>query len=222
MDTLSPLRDPREIAVELALASEWSEAIKVNQTILKETPDDVDTLNRVAFAYSQIGEVDKAKKFYSKVLKIDEFNSIAKKNIERLSKGPHNYKNGNIYQIISPSTFLSEPGKTKIAACVKLAIPKILAGLMPGSPVKLNFKKHGVSVTSNDNDYLGALSDELAFLLIRLDKIGNTYKAFVKSASPKTLQIFIRETFKAKKMGNQQSFPTVNSASEFQKESKED
>ena len=222
MESPSLIKDPKKIAIELALASEWKGAIKVNQTILKEFPDDADTLNRLAFAYGQMGEIDKAKRFYNKVLKIDEFNSIARKNIERLSKGPINHKNGNTYQIITPSTFLSEPGKTKIATCIKLAVPKILAGLMPGSPVKLNFKKHGISIATPDNEYLGALSDELAFLLIGLNKIGNTYEAFAKSASPKTLQIFIRETFKSKKMGNQQSFPTVNSASEFQKESKED
>lgn len=214
MDSPSLEQNLTDQAVKLALASKWIEAIKVNQTILKKNPEDIDTLNRIAHACTQAGNLLKAKKYYRQVLRLDAYNIIAQKNLDKLQRGPlrggNGTKNGEMITF-NVHNFLSEPGKTKIATCVKLAMPKILASKVAAEGVKLIFKKHSVAIIDGENQYLGALPDDLSFHLINLNKTGNKYDAFIKSVSPKSLQIFIREIFKSKRMANQPSFPAVTS-----------
>ena len=56
-------------AINLAISGEWNEAIKVNLQILSLSPDDVDSLNRLAKAYAEIGKItDGQKNLHKKYL----------------------------------------------------------------------------------------------------------------------------------------------------------
>ena len=75
-------------AIDLALKCKWSEAIKVNLLILKKDKNDIDSLNRLARACFEIGEIKKAKLTSKKALVINPKDNIALNALEK-------YKNCN-------------------------------------------------------------------------------------------------------------------------------
>ena len=160
-------------------------------------------------------------KLIKKVVDIDPYNIIALKNIEKLSKtngsprSPrevgHVKANGTAVHTNLSQVFLYEPGKTKLVNLLNLAPPTILASLNCGDQVKLNPKNHSITVTNDQDIYLGAFPDDLAHRLLSLISGGNQYEAYIKSAGLKLLTVFIRETERSPKFANQPSFQTQNS-----------
>ena len=190
-------------AIQAALHEEWEKAIKINENLLKNNPQDIRTLNRLGHAYSKLGEIKKAKKFYHQSLKIDTTNFIAQRNLEKIDKVKVSKitKEKKIY----PS-FIKEPGKTKTLPLLSLTSQDKLAQLDIGDPLKLKARKRGVAVTDSRGQYLGALPDDLAAHLIRLIERNNKYEAFVNLVEKNHLVVFIRETFRSKKNQNLSSF----------------
>lgn len=207
-----------KMAADAALSSNWPDAIAINQKILKSNHEDVEALNRLARAQVCSGEIDKAQKSYKKVLELDPYNIIASKSLNKinLSNGSGNGKS----VVFSPNLttlFLSEPGKTKVIGLLNLAPPAVLSVLNYGEEVRLNVKSHSVAVTTAESVYIGALPDDIAHKLIAFISGGNKYEAFVKSVTPKSLTIFVRETERSEKFTNQPSFQT-NPISYFESE----
>jgi|SRR3989344_1135548 len=200
-----------KLAIEAAVSLNWQTAAKINQKIISSTKDDAQALNRLAHAQVCLGELTKAKKTYQKVLAIDPYNIIARKNLEKITKS-NGQTNGHINGKSIPTNgnltnaFIFEPGKTKIISLLNLAPPAIVASLNCGDQILLNPKKHSVSITTMDGIYLGALPDDLAHRLINFIESGNKYDTFVKYATTKNLTIFIRETQRSEKFANQPSF----------------
>jgi tetratricopeptide (TPR) repeat protein len=192
-------------AVNLALLRKWEEAIEVNLEILKETPEDVDALNRLARAYSELGEITKARATAHSVLKIDPVNPIAQKSIERWKSITKVKKdNGKAYSV---DAFLEEPGKTKLVTLVHTGDQSIFANLNPGEEVKLVPFAHRVSVIAYDGRYIGRLSDDLASRFRTLIKSGNKYQTLIKSVEPKNVSVFIRELERGEGSKDIASFP---------------
>ncbi|MBI3342454.1 tetratricopeptide repeat protein [Candidatus Curtissbacteria bacterium] len=197
-----------QLAAQAALSSDWQEAILINKKILGVNENDVEALNRTARAHVCLGELEKAQKIYKKVLELDPYNIIANKNMEKISKSSGNGHKSIVFNYNLSNLFLSEPGKTKVLNLINLAPPNVLALLNYGEQVSLNVKTHAVSITSTDGVYLGALPDDIAHKLITFITGGNKYEAFVKSVSPKSLTIFVREIERSEKFTNQPSFQT--------------
>lgn len=214
-----------QAAITAALTAHWQEAVKINQKILSRQKDDVEALNRLARAYSCLGQITKAQNIYKKVLAVDAYNIIALKNIEKLRKSngfghaPNGQTNGSSHKLSEDALntngttnllqlFLDEPGKTKLVNLLNLAPPSVLASLNCGEKLVLNPKNHSLTVSSQSGTYVGAFPDDLAHRLLAFISGGNEYEAFVKSASTKNLIIFIRETLRSSKFGNQPSFAT--------------
>lgn len=197
--------DLAQKAVDEALKGAWKEASRTNLQILKVNPQDVDALNRLARAYAELGNLGKAKKTAEKVIKIDPFNSIATKALVRW-KGA---KKGQIQNggATGPEIFLEEAGKTKQVSLLHLGDSNLIAKLDAGDRVKIASHAHRVSVLTQDDKYLGRLPDDLAARLRKLIKLGNQYEAFVKSADPSDIKIFIRETFRSSELTSIPSFP---------------
>lgn len=194
-------------AIEHALKGQWKEAIKINLQILKETPDDIDALNRLAKAYAEDGKLKEARSYASKVLKLDPFNSIAQKCLDKWNTVKRVHKNGQ-GQSISTETFLEESGKTKIVTLINPGAPKLLSSLDPGEEVKIMCYPHKVSIVTRDDKYLGRISDDLAARLRSLVKAGNKYQVLIKSIDPKEVSVFIREIERGSDSFNMPSFPT--------------
>ena len=79
------LRQLTEQAIQMALASQWGEAVEVNRKILATSPRDLSALNRLGKALSEVGSYSEAKRAYAQTLELDPTNNIARKNLERLS-----------------------------------------------------------------------------------------------------------------------------------------
>lgn len=73
-------------AIDEALGGNWETARRLNEQILKADPQNQEALNRLARALLELGKPDRAIALYKKVLRLDPYNSIAQKALERLTK----------------------------------------------------------------------------------------------------------------------------------------
>lgn len=196
--------DLAQKAIQAAISGNWELAEKLNRQILKDTPHDVEALNRLARASGELGRIKEAQKAYQKVLSLDRFNTIATRGLERLKVRKAREK-------IIPQTvethFLEEPGKTKTVSLIHLGGEKVLAQLNTGEEVRLVPGSHRISVQTVGSLYIGRLPDDLSARLLKLIRGGNNYQALVKSAEPGQVRIFLREVARAKEFANLSSFP---------------
>jgi len=198
--------DLAQQAINAALTGRWSEAIKINLQIIKKNKNDLDALNRLARAYAEQGHLAKAKKTSQKVLKIDPFNKIAQKCLEKWKGLKKDEVKSS--QTTSADNFIEEPGKTKIVTLLYPGAEKIIAKLDAGDEVRLNYHGHRVSVLDQNGKYIGRLPDDLGARLKKFIKEGNEYRVLVKSTEGKDVKVFIRETKQSPKLKDRLSFPT--------------
>jgi tetratricopeptide (TPR) repeat protein len=192
-------------AITFALNANWEKALQTNLHILQRDSSDVDALNRLARSYAELGNFVKARESVQKVLKIDQFNKIAQKSLERW-KG---LKNGEAISSgpTSPQAFLEEPGKTKIVELMHLGSSETMAELDAGDEVKHNCHAHRVSIETNSGKYVGRLADDLSARLRRLVQFGYEYRMFLKSVDKNEIKVFIREIKRPAKLSDMPSFP---------------
>ncbi|HZJ18426.1 MAG TPA: tetratricopeptide repeat protein [Patescibacteria group bacterium] len=193
-------------AIKTALTGDWQAAIELNKKILSDIPDDIDTLNRLALAYTITGNIINAKKTYQKVFELDPLNSIAQRNLKRLNDKINNPQIGNMLQI--NCNFLEETGKTKIVELVNVAQSNIIQTLRIGQCVNLSIKRSRIFVLEGAKQYIGVLPDDIGIRLIKFIKNGNKYEAFIKSTTDSKVFIFIKEVKRVAKFKNNPSFTT--------------
>lgn len=204
-------------AVRTALEGDWKTAISLNRQLLRENPNDIEALNRLAYAFSVIDKIKDAKSTYRLVLKIDTQNPIALRNLKRLTERGSKNGNSKTKTLLALShrqagggqvdtMFLEETGKTKVIELVNVAEPKIISFLMTGEILALSIKRLKIFVLDKKNQYIGMLPDDIAKRLIRFLKGGNIYQASVKSIENHHLAIFVKEVKRASRFKNQPSF----------------
>ncbi|MDP3941868.1 MAG: hypothetical protein Q8Q49_06195 [bacterium] len=195
-------------AIQTALQGDWQKAIDLNQQILKDEPDDIDTLNRLGFAYTSLGNLKHAKSAYQKVLGLDSQNPIALKNLKRLSLvDVKNLSSGQVF-IPMNNIFIEEPGKTKVVDLINVADQKVLGKLLCGEFLLLQVKRMKIFVLDNEKRYIGMLPDDLSKRLIKFFNGGNKYEAYVKTVNSHKVAVFMKETKRATRFKNQPSFAT--------------
>lgn len=197
-------------AINAALTSNWDEALKLNQQIIATSPENVDALNRLARAHFELGDLSASKKFYETALKHDPYNQIASKFLKRIEtfskKGAPTPSKSNGHISFTYDMFIEEPGKTKLVNLIKLAEPQKLSMLSAGHLVTLTPKTRFVVVSDSNNQYLGALPDDVSHRLLKLITGGNKYQAIIKTVKPNSLTLLIKEVYRAPKFKNQPSF----------------
>ncbi len=194
------------LAINAATNRDWKAAIAANLSILKKNTKDIDALNRLGRAYFETGQKTKAEEIYKKVLRIDKFNTIASKNLNLLHTSRVARGSSAHISMSPPPVFLEEPGITKLVTLTRLGDTKIISRMHPGDAVKIAARDHCVAVTSQANEYLGRLPDDLASRLLPLIRGGNTYSGWIRSLES-GLKIFIKEMSKHPKLKNTVSFP---------------
>lgn len=205
-ETPSPALLHRQ-AIDAAISCNWQTAISLNQQILASEPQNTEVLNRLAKALFETGSYSEAKKIYNQVLEIDPYNTIAQKNLKKVTSLKKDGVQPNSQSMsLSPAMFLEEPGVTALVNLVKVAEPQKLLKLSPGTVVTLVPKKRGLSIIDANNVYLGAFPDDSAFHLLKLLKGGNKYTSIIKSVKPNGLTVLVREVYRSKKFKNQASF----------------
>lgn len=192
-------------AIQTALTGDWDAAVNFNQQILDENPDDIDALNRLAFAYSSLGNIKEARNVYQKVLTLDAQNPIAVRNLRRLSgsQGDKLPANGSIKV---NNIFIEEPGKTKVLDLINVADQKILSQLRYGEYLELSIKRMKIFALDSEKQYVGMLPDDIGKRLIKFIDGGNQYESFVKTVNNRKVTVFVKETKRAVKFKYQSSF----------------
>lgn len=189
-------------AIQTALEGDWATAISINQQILQEEPDDIDTLNRLGFAYLSTGMGKDAKAVYEKVLSLDMKNPIAVRNLKRLSDPNSNKK----VSMPLNNLFIEEPGKTKVIDLINVADKKIIAHLRSGEKLELIIKRNKIFVLDSEKQFVGMLPDDLGLRLIKFIEAGNEYDAYARTVDNNKISVFIREIKRIKKFKDQPSF----------------
>lgn len=195
-------------SIKQALAGDWRGAVITNMDILKEYPDDIAALNRLAKAQIEIGLVDEAKTNLNKILTLDIYNSVAKSNLEKLnlaSKSKRTISSSTRLTTITNYNFIEEPGKTKIVQLVRLGDPVVTSQLRVGEEVFMKLAKK-IKITNEQKQFIGYLPDDLSLTLYHYSEMGNKYQILIKSASKNQVEVFIREIKQAKKLKGMPSF----------------
>lgn len=199
-----------EKAIQSAVKKQWNEAISLNRKILKEKPKHVPTLNRLGLAYIKVQEFKKARETFEKVLKINPDHPITTKNLNNLKickkndSSPTSTNNGENFL----HSFIEIPGSSRNIPIIKAGELKILTNLEIGQPLELKISARKVKVLTLDKKYIGCLPDNLSLRFIKLLNSGYKYSVHLKSNHLKSLQVFIEETKRSKKLKGIPTFPT--------------
>lgn len=196
--------DLSQMAISSALAGDWETAIKINKQILSTENENIDVLNRLARAYAETGDLQKAQRYAEKVLKLEPNNSIAQKS---LAKWQLTKKAGlNTKRVLSPQAFLEEPGKTKTVSLINLGDKQTIMSLSCGDCLELALHPHSISLSTQEGEYIGKLPDDISHQLKKLMEFGNQYLCLVKGADSKEVKVFIRETHRGESIKHISSF----------------
>ncbi len=193
-------------AINAAKKSDWQGAIDHNTELIELYPDDIGALNRLGVAYLQLGKLKEAKQTFSTVLEVDSSNKIAKKHLEAIAQ-----KRASKAPTFSKEQFIEEPGTTKIIELHRLANKQVLDNLSVGQTCDFKLKGRYISVET-ENDYVGALPEDLSFRLTKLIKRGNSYSCYIYGTSGKTCSVYIKEIGRSKRNANINSFPLSKAA----------
>ena len=195
-------------AITLAMQGRWREAVAINRDIVEDFPSDIDAYNRLGRAYTELGEYSSAKEAYSRALKLDHYNAIAKKNLRRLSLlGERPITSVGDSETAKPQHFIEETGKAGVVNLHRLAPVEILAGIVAGDRVHLKISNSGLVVENMSGQYLGEVEPKHRQRLIRLMKGGNEYSAAIVSANEDKVTVIIREVYQHPSQAGQLSFP---------------
>ncbi len=210
--------DAVSAAVSAALSCDWEKAVEINEKILAANPNNIDCLNRLGKALLESGEKDKAIKIFKKILRINRYDPIAQKNLDRATASGSIIKLNNKkkppvngHTQILTTNFIEEPGRTKLVSLVNIAPTSTLLKRNYGDKIVLSPRRHTVIVSDLDGSYLGAIPDDLGHRLALLIKAGNLYDGLIKSVAKGSIVVFLRELSRTKRFKNTPSFPTTNS-----------
>jgi tetratricopeptide (TPR) repeat protein len=196
--------------------------------LLSSDPNDVETLNRLAKAYFENGEIDNAEQTYQRVLEISEHNPIARRMVSLIART--RLAPAKTREFVDMRMFAIETGKSTLTSLHIDTDAEI--SLVPGEKLTLraNTQSTGNAKPDIENEFpaksflddaialdvydcndvnLGRLDPRLAARLIRFMKLGNEYTAAVLSLNEKRdqIQIVIRESHRNPDNRHEVSFP---------------
>ena len=203
-------------AVGLALNGEWERAVEVNRAILELFTDDVEAMNRLAKALIELGSYEEAGAVVDRLCSIAPHNNIARKNRARLEQMRAQVKINDGAAATrharratgAPQLFIEESGKSATTVLRHTPRRLSLALVSPGDPVTLAIEHHGISVYTDDGQYLGQVETRMGHRLSRLIEGGNTYAAAIVGVNGEGISIIIHETSRHRSLQNVASFPT--------------
>jgi tetratricopeptide (TPR) repeat protein len=199
-----------EQAIQQAQSGQWAEAVETNQNILNLFPFEPDAYNRLGKAYSELGQYAEARQAYSQTLKYSPNNSIAKKNLERLSQlqeEPVQVHSGGADRI-DPRLFIEETGKTGTTPLINIAPAAVLARVGVGDRVQLHVIGHTIMVRNSAGEDIGQIEPHLANRLINFMEGGNRYAAAILAKENGEVRLMIREEYQHPSMFGRVSFPS--------------
>ena len=201
-------RQSSKQAIALAMQGRWREAVAVNKNLIESFPTDVDAYNRLGRAYMELGEYSQAREAYKRAVELDPYNTIAKKNLRRLSHlGETLISSEADSHKVEPQHFIEETGKAGVVDLYHLAPPEILARMVAGDMVYLRIDGSSLIVENGHGGYLGQVVPKHGRRLIKLMEGGNKYTAAILSSTEDKTSVIIREVYQDPSQVGRPSFP---------------
>ena len=200
-------REKSREAIALALEGQWERAIEVNLEIFRLLPTDVEALNRLGKAFLELGRYSEAREAFESAAKIAPYNTISKKNLERLAHLRETALPPKHGKVVTPYLLIEESGKSEITVLQKPAPRQVLARMAAGDGVKLDSRDYALVVENNQGEYLGQVEPKLGMRLMRLMKSGNRYDAAIIRINRQEISVIIWEAYRHPDLGNVCSFP---------------
>lgn len=196
-------------SITFAMQGRWQEAVTANKAIVESFPTDVNAYNRLGRAYMELGDYSKARAAYEKAVELDAYNSVAVKNLSRLSRlGEKAVSPDGGSHKIEPQQFIEEVGKAGVVSLLRLAPPQILAQMVAGEQVNLKIDGSNLFIENDRDEYLGQVGTKHGHRLVKLMEGGNQYSAAIVKASEEVVTVIIREVFQHPSQVGKRSFPT--------------
>ena len=205
-------KDMAKHAVALAMKSRWDEAVAVNRSILIDHPDDLEACNRLGKALSELGRNREAKDAFHQARVISPTNSIARKNLDRLTRLADETPRSGPRNNATPQVFIEESGKAAVTSLVNLAPSDVLVKLAPGHALQLEIGGSGIKAVEPSGECVGQVESKWVTRLVRLVKGGNRYEAAVTSVGEHEVTIIVREVYKHPSQASIPSFPLQGDA----------
>ncbi len=200
-------RQSSKQAIALAMQGRWREAAVANKSLLESFPSDADANNRLGRARMELGEYSLAREAYERAIELDPYNTIAQKNLNRLSHLGETVATGGSFHKVEPQQFIEEVGKAGVASLCRLAPPEILAKTVAGGRVNLKMGGPGLIVENNRGEYLGLVESKHGQRLVKLMEGGNEYTAAIISSTEGVVTVIIREVYQHPSQAGRLSFP---------------
>lgn len=195
-------------AIALAMQGRWREAVAANKSLIESFPNDADAYNRLGRAYMELGEYSRAREAYRRAIELDPYNTIAKKNLHRLSQlGEGVAGSEDAFHRVEPQQFIEETGKAGVVNLYRLAPRETLVKMVAGDRVYLRLDGASLIVQDGRGECLGQVEPKHGQRLIKLMKGGNKYTATVISSTEEMVIIIIREVYQDPSQAGQLSFP---------------
>jgi hypothetical protein len=195
-------------AIDLAMQGKWREAVEANKSLIDiYDAGDVDAYNRLGRAYLEVGDNEMARQSYAKALDLDQYNVIARKNLNRLQRiGGASVAVAESPDRVEPTSFLEETGKAGVVSLYHLGAEPVVASMVAGDRVPLKVEGKNLVVQNKRGDYIGLVDPKHASRLIRLMSGGNKYSANIIS-NEVAVTVMIRETYQDPTQVGHVSFP---------------
>lgn len=200
-----------EVARRAAFEGNWEEAVEINLRIVAQSEKDPEAFNRLGRAYISLGNLDEAKDAYTKALRADAANLIARRNLQRLEvlRGP----GGSATEITRPgpmsrtSVFLEEVGRTWVDELVNPNEAILLADITPGEQLVLSEEDSRLVVRRANGARVGEIEPKTGHRVIDLIRRGNRYEIFALGMTGQTLRFILREIHRDPANSTTVSFP---------------
>ena len=201
-----------EEARKAAFEGNWEEAVTLNLLIIDRFQKDADAFNRLGRAYISLGNLDDAKEAYSKALRADPANLIARRNLQRLEilRGQGGRASADVTRpgpMPRPSAFLEEVGKTWVDELVNPGELRTLADISSGEELQLVEEGDRLVVRRANGDRMGEVEPKTARRVLDLTASGNRYEIFALGLAGQTLRIIMREIRRDPSVATTVSFP---------------
>jgi hypothetical protein len=160
----------------------------------------------------EVGDYSQAKEAYSRAAELDPYNTIATKNLRRLSHlGEALVSSAPDSDQVEPQHFIEEIGKAGVVNLYRLASPEVLARMVAGDRVYLKIDSTSLVVENGRGEFLGLVEPRHAQRLVKLMEGGNTYSAAVVSSTEDMVAVIIKEVYQHPGQAGQLSFPSKGS-----------
>jgi tetratricopeptide (TPR) repeat protein len=190
------------------MESKWEEAVELNEFILESFGPEDQAYNRLGKALTELGRLEEARDQYEKSLKLNPFNTVAKKNrskLEVLIQHKDDIKTG--VTRVDLNLFVEEMGKTVITQLEAVDDPTVCDKVVAGDIAELAVVGDTITVTTLRGIHLGQLEAKMARRLIKFMQGGNRYQAGVTNCDGMVVRVIVRETYQDPKFAGKPSFP---------------